>query len=156
MKGIVITPEGDVSVQEFAEPLHRTVGAVVGGLIEHVNPEGLPEPFCMIVNEEGRLKDLPFNPIGSFWYGTQVHRHPIKGTIVLLKEGLNDEEEPDLFGLDDSEVQALMRVIEVAKASRLPEEPKSPPPPAQVIPPDVDIGDFLSALFGIGREVAIQ
>ena len=140
MKGIVITPDGGTSVQDFAEPLYKTVGAVVGGLIQVVRPQGLPEPFRMVVNEEGRLKKLPFHPVASFWYGTQTQ--PIVGTVVLLKEALNDEREPDLFGLDGADVCILMGVIEKAKASRLPKEPKNPPPAvlAIEIPPDADCG----------------
>ena len=152
MKGIVITPDGGTSVQDFAEPLCKTVGAVVGGLIQVVNPKGLPEPFRMVVNEEGRLKKLPFHPVASFWYGTQTHGQPIVGTVVLLKEALNDEREPDLFGLDGADVRILMGVIEKAKASRLPKEPKNPPPAvlAIEIPPDADFGAFLAALGALG------
>ena len=99
MKGIVITPEGETFVKDFPEPLYKTVGAVVGGLIQVVRPKGLRKPFCMIVNEEGRLRNLPFHPVASFWYGTQMHGQPIVETVVLLKEALNAEGEPDLAGL---------------------------------------------------------
>ena len=152
MKGIVITPEGETFVKDFPEPLYKTVGAVVGGLIQVVNPHGLPEPYRMVVNEEGRLKELPFHPVASFWYGTQTHGQPIVGTVVLLKEALNAEEEPDLFGLDGADVCVLMAIIKKTKASRLPKEPKNPPPATQVIeiPPDVDFGEFL-AMLGFGR-----
>ena len=152
MKGIVITPEGEVSVRDFPEPLYKTVGAVVGGLIQVVNPKGLPEPYRIVVNEEGRLKKLPFHPIASCWYGTRKHGQPIVGTVVLLKEELNDEQEPDLFGLNGYDVRVLMAIIKKTKASRLPEEPTNPPPATQVIeiPPGVDFGEFLATL-GFGR-----
>ena len=152
MKGIVITPDGETFVKDFPEPLCKTVGAVVGGLIQVVNPRGLPEPYRMVVNEEGRLKKLPFHPIASCWYWTRKHGQPIVGTVVLLKEELNDEQEPDLFGLDGYDVRVLMAIIKKTKASRLPEEPKNPPPATQVIeiPPGVDFGEFL-AMLGFGR-----
>ena len=51
MKGIVITPENEISVKDFGEPLYQTIGEAVGGYIEHVNPRLLDAPFCMIVNE---------------------------------------------------------------------------------------------------------
>ena len=154
-KGIVITPEGGVTVQEFPEPLYQTVGAAVGGYIEVVNPHGLPDPFRMAVNEDGRRNNLPFNPVASFWYGTQTHGHPVMGTVVLLKEDLNDERETDLFALNDADVTALMAVVDAAKASRLPEEPKSPPPPAQVCTFDSgeDMAAFLDRLYGFGKKV---
>ena len=157
-KGIVITPDGEVSVREFSEPLYKTVGAVVGGFIEILNPGGLPEPYCTVVNEEARVNDLPFNAVASLWYGTQRHGHPVMGTVVLLKEGYNSDREWDLLTLNDAEVQLLMAVVEKAKASKLPEEPKNPPPPAQVYTFDSDdeMLDFLTALFGSGRETAIR
>lgn len=150
MKGIVLTPEGEVSVREFAEPLYKTVGAVVGGTIQIVNPGGIPEPFCMIVNEEGRLKKLPFHPLASFWYGTQVHGSPIMGTVVLMKIAPNEEEEPDLAGLSDNEIAALRQLIDVSKSAPLPEEPKNPPPPAQIYTLD-GYGEMWNLLDGLFR-----
>ena len=112
----------------------------------------------MIVNDEGRIKKLPFHPLASFWYGTQVHGSPIVGTVVLMKIAPNEEDEPDLTGLSDTEIAALERLIEFSKNAPLPEEPHNPPRPAQVIeiPPDVDVGEFLAGLFGIGRKTAIR
>ena len=158
MKGIVITPDGEVSVREFAEPLYKTVGAVIGGLMETVYPWGLPEPFCMIVNEEGCLKNLPFHPLASFWYGTQAHGSPVVGTVVLMKTAPNAEGELDLAGLNGFEVTLLQRLIEASKKMPLPEEPKNPPPAARLIeiPPDVDIGEFLHTLFGTGQKITVQ
>ncbi|MBQ9348892.1 MAG: DUF3846 domain-containing protein [Oscillibacter sp.] len=147
-KGVVITPDMKVSVQEFPKPLFESVGAVVGGIVQEVRPKGLPRPYLMAVNDAGLLMKLPFNPIGSFWYGTQNHGSPIVGNVVLLKEGLDEEYEPDWFMLDDGDIKKLMAEIAKAKASRLPEEPKGPPPPARVIPiPDgADIDKVLAAL----------
>lgn len=152
MKGIVITPEGEVSVRDFPEPLYKTVGAVVGGLIQVVNPKGLPEPFCMVVNEEGRLKKLPFHPIASFWYGTQRHKQPIVGTVVLLKETLNADRELDLAGLEDTEISFLQRHITEAKASKLPEEPEDAPIGITVLSfnDGESFADAMHKLFGAG------
>ena len=52
MKGVVITTADEVSVRDFAAPLNKSLGAVVGGYIELVHPQGLQPPYCMIVNEE--------------------------------------------------------------------------------------------------------
>ena len=76
MKGVVITTADEVSVRDFAAPLNKSLGAVVGGYIELVHPQGLQPPYCMIVNEEGLLKDLPLNRAGSLLYGTQFHGSP--------------------------------------------------------------------------------
>ena len=64
MKGIVVTTGLEIRIEEFSDPLYKTVGSAVGGYIEHVKPARLRHPYCMIVNEEGRLLDLPLNYVG--------------------------------------------------------------------------------------------
>ena len=107
MKGIVITPENEISVKDFCRPLYQTAGEVVGGYIEHVHPRLLPEPFCMIVNEEGLLQSLPVNPVGCFLYETLSHGWPIVGTIVIMKDGVNEDGEMDIIGLSDDEIKYM-------------------------------------------------
>lgn len=106
MKGIVITPENEISVKDFGTPLYQTVGEIVGGWIEHVNPRLLDAPFCMIVNEEGLLKNLPVNPVGCFLYETLKHGWPIVGTIVIMKDSLTDEG-LDIIGLTDKDIDYM-------------------------------------------------
>lgn len=114
MKGIVITPQSEVTVQDFGKPLYETTAEVTGGF-EIVNPRRLPRPFCMIVDDNGLLKENPqFNPIGSFFYETHKHGAPIVGTIVLLKMG-NTLNGPDIIGLTDADVQQLLGYIELTK-----------------------------------------
>lgn len=97
-------------VQDFGEPLYKTVGAVVGGHIEIVRPVGLPDPLLMIVNEEGLLRGLDFNTIASILYGIQHHGQPIVGNAVIMKEGYVDGE-PDIVGLDPEDINALSRIL---------------------------------------------
>lgn len=110
MKGIVVTADLNVRIEEFDDPLYKTVGTAVGGYIEHVRPMRLACPFCMIVNEEGRLQNLPVNSIGSFLYGADQHGEPIVGDIVIMKDGYRDGE-PDIIGLEDAEVEKVKYVI---------------------------------------------
>lgn len=110
MKGVVVTTNHEVRVENFSDPLYKTVGSAVGGYIEHVKPARLRHPYCMIVNEEGRLLDLPLNHIGSFFYGTDQHGEPIVGNIVVMKDGYRNGE-PDIVGLDDSEVERVKYTI---------------------------------------------
>ena len=91
MKGLVITTENKMQVREFGEPAYETIGKAVGGWIEVVHPKGLPDPFCMVVNEEGLLHGLPLNLFGCILYDTVRHGNPIVGNIVILKEGLARE-----------------------------------------------------------------
>lgn len=106
MKGIVFTHDEKMYVREFESPLYKSIGEVVGGYIEVVHPRGLQEPLCFICNEEGLLEDLPMNLIGSLWYGTQHHGHPIVGNIVVMKEGWTDDGY-DLMGLEDDDIHRI-------------------------------------------------
>lgn len=110
MKGIVVTTDLEIRIEEFSDPLYKTVGSAVGGYIEHVKPARLRHPYCMIVNEEGRLLALPLNYVGSYFYGTDQHGEPIVGNIVIMKDGYRNGE-PDIVGLDDSEVERVKYTI---------------------------------------------
>ena len=110
MKGIVVTTDLEIRIEEFSDPLYKTVGSAVGGYIEHVKPARLRHPYCMIVNEEGRLLDLPLNYVGSYFYGTDQHGEPIVGNIVIMKDGYRGGE-PDIVGLHDVEAEQIKDVI---------------------------------------------
>ena len=56
----------------------------IGGWIEIVRPVGLPN-YCLIVDEEGLLKQKKFNLYGSYWYGYYRHNAPIVGDILVSK-----------------------------------------------------------------------
>lgn len=110
MKGIVITTDNEISVQNFKAPLHVSLGKVVDGYIEIVNPHGLPSPYCMVVNEDGLLRGMPFNAVGSYLYQTYLHGSPILGDVVILKHGMTWNG-PDVVGLDDNEISELCRQL---------------------------------------------
>ena len=110
MKGIVVTTDLEIRIEEFSDPLYKTVGSAVGGYIEHVKPARLRHPYCMIVNDEGRLLDLPLNYVGSYFYGTDQHGEPIVGNIVIMKDGYRGGE-PDIVGLNDVEAEQIKDVI---------------------------------------------
>ena len=106
MKGVVVTTDLDIRVEDFADPLYKTVGAAVDGDIEHVRPMRLKEPFCMVVNDEGQLRGLSRNLVGSFLYGTDLHGEPVVGNIVIMKDGYRNGE-PDIVGLTDEEIERV-------------------------------------------------
>lgn len=110
MKGIKIATTGTVDIIKLSHPLYKSLQEVIGGHIEIVRPKGLPQPYCMIVDGEGLLKEKDFNPVGSYFYGTQNHGHPIVGDIVLCKETYTNEG-LDLDCLLDDEVAALMKLL---------------------------------------------
>lgn len=122
MKGIVITTKDEMRVQEFSEPAHKSIGEAVGGWIEVVRPVRLERPYCMIVNEEGALLNLPMNSFGSFLYGTDYHGNPILGDIVLLKEGINSDGERDILGLDEQDIKHLCDIVSAKSSGEIKQE----------------------------------
>lgn len=117
MSWVKVTTQGVVSVVEVENNpgsyLYAKLAHEIGsGLVEHVNPMGLKEPFCMFVDEEGLLKDSPVvNPLASYLYGTHVHGNPIVGDVLFGKNIMTDEG-PDVGGLDESEAQLIKAAME--------------------------------------------
>ena len=93
MLGVVVTTNRTMYMKDFDNPLCDSVEPVLEGYMEMVRPAFLPEPFCMLVNEEGRLKGLPLNEVGSAWY-----HGLIVGNIIVMKRGFT-EDGPDILGL---------------------------------------------------------
>lgn len=82
-KGLLIElverKEGE-SVLNFC---YRVIGC---DTIDIVNPKGLERPYCMVVDDEGMLKDRPMlNIFASHLYGAHEHGYPIAGNAVLMK-----------------------------------------------------------------------
>ena len=103
MIAIYIKATDEISYAIIGEDTLHGMQELVGGYIEIVHPIYLRRPYVMIVNEEGLLRDLPINNTGSLFYGG-----PIVGNVLILKEGLNEDGEPDLLSLDDGEAHELM------------------------------------------------
>lgn len=110
MKGLVINTKNKCHVEEYGEPLYRTVGETVGGYIEIVHPKGLPSPYCMIVNEEGLIRELPVNLMGSILYESHIHGSPVVGNVVIMKDGFRNGER-DIVGLDAEDVAKLVPIL---------------------------------------------
>lgn len=119
MKGIVITTKYEMRVQEFSEPVHKSIGEAVDGWIEIVHPVRLGRPYCMVVNEAGLLRNLPMNVLGSFLYRTDIHGSPIVGDIVLLKEGINSDGEYDLLGLTEQDIEYLCNMVSTVSGGQI-------------------------------------
>lgn len=62
---------------------YRVIGC---DTIDIVNPKGLEQPYCMVVDDEGLLKDKPMlNVFASHLYGAYEYGHAIVGNAVLMK-----------------------------------------------------------------------
>ena len=106
MVGLVVTAKNEMSTVEYDSPHYAVIQKAVGGWDEHVHPVGLERPYCMMVNEEGLLLNLPINLLGSVLYGTFQHGQPIVGNVIFLKEGYHGGD-PDVIGMTAEEAQSL-------------------------------------------------
>ena len=106
---VIITPAPKVTftVKETdAEKMLHDLQDAVDGYIEIVRPFGIScDHLVMVVNDEGLIRDLPANPVGSLIYGDTI-----AGTVVIMKEGIRDGE-PDLIGLTEEEAEFVMRIF---------------------------------------------
>ena len=108
---VVITAAGDIRVKEMPITLANLQEAV-GGYIETVKFEFGSYSFLMVVNEEGKIKDLPFNLCATKLYNRyRTPADPIFGDVVILRST-----KEELIGLSRSEILYLMdydRIMEV-------------------------------------------
>lgn len=106
MKGLIVTTKNEMRLVDYDPPHYDIIREVVGGWYEHVLPRRLPQPYCMMVDEEGLLKSLPVNTLGSYLYQTDLHGSAIVGDIIILKDGYFAGER-DTVGLTEEEARRL-------------------------------------------------
>lgn len=102
MKTVKITTDNKVSVIDVNFNDFRSMQQAVGGYFETVKTQKMFDyfkcPMMFLADEEGHLKKLPLNQLGSYFYDTERHGWPIAGDIILAV--------PDgeyILGLDDAE-----------------------------------------------------
>lgn len=115
-KFIKITPDLEVSAVEWPEGAnYKFLQKQIGGHIEHVRPRrlypllqtyNLRENYCLLVDEEGIIKNLPFNPFGSYLYGTDQHDCPIVGSVLIVQET-----EDDFAVIPDHDLEELLCMV---------------------------------------------
>lgn len=110
MDGMKIVCDGSSWRVELYDPLYLSLQEQIGGYWEIVRPRNLPKPYCMIVDEEGMLKGLPINFVGSYLYDSHNHGTPIVGNIIILREE-DTPEGRDLIGLNGRDFEILSQII---------------------------------------------
>lgn len=108
MYGVILNADGSIQVVCHDPKKDDAIIKAVGGWYEPILAFGLPKPVksgivCALVNEEGRLLELPANPVASAMCGQKI-----VGNAYFLKTAGND-----FSGLDEDEVLTL--VIAAAK-----------------------------------------
>jgi hypothetical protein len=110
MRTILLSTHGGDSIQELADT--KALWNHFGGLFEIVRPRRLPPPYCMVVDESGKLKGLQDNQIGSWLYGADKHGVAIVGDVFLMKEVPGDDGYK-LVGLTDEEIAGLAKRLKL-------------------------------------------
>ncbi len=108
-KVIVITTDNTISIKELEVndgSMLDGLKEIVGGWIEIVRPMHLEHPLVLVCNEDGLIRELPFNLVGSALYGYAEHGQPIVGDIAILKEVFRDGE-PDIGGINEAAIQQI-------------------------------------------------
>lgn len=106
-KVIVITTDNKIFIKELEiidGSMLEGLQQIVGGYIENVLPMNLEDPLMFVCNEEGLIRGLPVNTVGSILYGTYQHGFPIVGDIAIVQQGWRDGE-PDIVGLPDNVIE---------------------------------------------------
>ena len=98
LKGILVKSNGDYQVIDYEDSLD-TLQRIVDGYIEYVN---IDDGICMIVNEEGLLRGLDYNEIGSMFY-----RGPLIVGDILIVGTKNGEN----ISLSDNQIEMLLNKI---------------------------------------------
>ena len=97
--------------QSFLDFCYENIGCQY---VETVHPRYLQDPYVLIIDEEGRLKEEPaVNFIASYLYGAHEHHEPIVGNALVMKLGMTNNG-PDILPLDEAEarqVEESMRAI---------------------------------------------
>ena len=125
MKLIKITPCGEVFLapyegKDILKALRHLINAYKDITVEHIRPRRLynfaPQKTCMMVDEEGLLKGLDPNPIGSFLYESDIHGWPIVGNIVIAWEDTVDGEY-DITGIPDNIAEGLFYIFKAMEVT---------------------------------------
>lgn len=106
MKTIKISTNNEVSVIDVDFNDFRSIKNAIGGYFETVKTQKMwdyfKRPMMFLADEEGHLKKLSLNQLGSYFYDTERHGWPIAGDIILAVPFGEY-----IIGIDDVEVLKL-------------------------------------------------
>ena len=88
MKTVKVTTDNKISVIDVNFNDFRDIQRTIGGHFETVHTQLMADYFkdpsvIMLVDEEGIIKGLPQNLVGSALYGTVRHGIPLVGDLIF-------------------------------------------------------------------------
>lgn len=107
---IIITPEHEVSVQQMPmADRYNFLSTAVAGWIQAVPLADDLEGITLWVNEEGKLNNLPYNPLATIlWEMSYGFTDVICGTAVLTG---GSDDEGETLPLTDEQVAKILAVV---------------------------------------------
>ena len=107
--GLVMPVELDLANHEYK---YQAMNAAIGSnLIDIVHAAHLPDPYCLVVDDEGLLTEKPVvNVVASYLYGTADHGQPLCGDVLIMKDEWTADG-LDTVGLDDADFDTVRSII---------------------------------------------
>ena len=109
MKTIKIAADNKISIIDVDFGDYKAMQKAVGGYVETVSTERMYDffkrPVIMLVDKEGRMKELELNIIGTVFNGMV----PIVGDIVLAQPAGEYGEDMEGIGEPEETMQMLMQ-----------------------------------------------
>lgn len=110
-KAVIIPVKGDTVEVEWEHPVYPKLREALGGWLEAVSPH---EKVTLFMDEEGKLKGLPVNPIATWlWWFLQPETRgvdTINGTVVVTG---GTDEDGETLPVDPMMAELIAKVVEV-------------------------------------------
>lgn len=121
-KYVVLKNDGKVEIKELEQKLElKTMYDWIGcDLIEigqSIINDKMDCSVKLVFDEEFLLKNEPqVNKIASLLFGYGIlHDEVLCGNVLIAKDVLNEEGEPELSGFNDGEIKKLESIIEIVR-----------------------------------------
>lgn len=80
-------------------------------MIDIVHAVNLPEPYCLVVDDESLLKGTPtLNLVASYLYGAESYGQPLCGNVLIMKDEYTPEG-IDTVGLTEGDEIHLIELL---------------------------------------------
>ena len=121
-KYVLLKNDGNVEIKELAEKLelktmYEWIGCDFIEIGQSVISDKMDCNVKLVFDEAFLLKNEPqANKIASLLFGYGIlHDEGLCGDVLIVKDVLNEEGEPELGGFNEGEMKKLENIIEIAK-----------------------------------------
>ena len=121
-KYVLLKNDGNVEVKELEEKLeletmYDWIGCDFIEIGQSIINDKMDCSVKLVFDEEFLLKNEPqVNKIASLLFGYGIlHDEVLCGNVLIAKDVLNEEGEPELSGFNDGEIKELESIIEIVR-----------------------------------------